>query len=128
MPEGAIDGAQKTIGPDHAFAEVLDLRAGVVASETHQRPAIIPAGFDDVDFVAAIRPVLVIPEIAGHGIERQTERVPVSHRIDLRAVTGLAGEWISRRGRAVVLQAKDLAREGWSASCAALPLEAPVVM
>src|SRR5688572_7523254 len=67
-------------------------RAGIGAPVAHDRPAVVLAGTDDVELVAAIRAVLALPELAGHGMEREPERVAVTDRIDLRPETLSADE------------------------------------
>jgi hypothetical protein len=44
-----------------------DARTGILASEAHGWPAVVAAWKNDVHFVAAIRSVFVIPDIAGDG-------------------------------------------------------------
>src|SRR5204863_6520461 len=60
--------------------------AVVRASVGDDRPAVILAGFDDVDFVATHGAVLVFPELAGLRMNREAEDVANAKRIYLRPV------------------------------------------
>ena len=55
-------------------------------------PAVVVALLDHVDLVAAVRAELGFPQLAGHGIDRQAERVAVAGGPDLRLVALLADE------------------------------------
>ena len=54
---------------------LVDLGAAVVDAVADHRPAVVLALLDDVDLVAAARPVLVLPQLAGR---RDAARVPAS--------------------------------------------------
>jgi hypothetical protein len=58
-------------------------RAGIVASEADEGPAVVAAGRDDVDFIAAVRSVLVVPDRAGVGMDDEGEGVAMPEREDL---------------------------------------------
>ena len=83
--------------------------AWIRAAEAHERPAVVCAGFQHVDLVAAVRSVLVLPDRAGGGMHREPERAAVPERVDLGLVARLADERIVLRHRAVVAQAQHLA-------------------
>src|SRR5262245_48756227 len=88
---------------------VGDSRAGIISSVTHHRPAVILAGQDDVELVAAIRPVLVLPNHTGVRVNCQSQRIAMTERKDFRLVTGSANERIVGCGRSVVAKAKNFA-------------------
>ena len=81
------------------------------ASVAHQGPAIVAAGLQDVDLVAAVGAVFVLPHLTGAGIHRQAQRAAMPQRIDFRPVTGLPDERIIGRDGAVVAQAQHFAAE-----------------
>ncbi len=71
------------------------------------RPAVVPAGPDQVDLVVAARTVLRLPQIAVRGVDAQAERVAMAH-----GVRGVArAERVVRGDRPVGVQAQDLAAE-----------------
>src|SRR4029453_11570218 len=70
--------------PARAFAAVRP------AVRDH-RPAVVLAGLNDVDFVAAKRSILRVPDLAGLGMDDQAERVANAEGIDLRLVARPAG-------------------------------------
>ncbi len=76
---------------------------------THQRPAIVASRLQDVDFVAAIGTIFVLPHLAGPGMHGQPERAAVSQRVDFRPMAGLPHERIVGRDGAVVAQTQHLA-------------------
>src|SRR6185436_3379731 len=47
---------------------VVDLGAAVIDAEADDRPAVVLALVDDVDLIAAARPVLVLPQLAAGGV------------------------------------------------------------
>src|SRR6185369_2790885 len=57
---------------------VADRGAVVVPSESHERPPVVAPGFDDVDLVAAERPVLGFPDRTGRGMQGQPLRAAVT--------------------------------------------------
>src|SRR6187399_747601 len=64
---------------DAVLAEFLRLpRSGIGAAETDDRPAVVATGTDDVDLVAAVRTVFVLPELSGCRMNRQAERIAMS--------------------------------------------------
>src|SRR5207249_4136814 len=74
----------------------------VRTSVTHDGPAIVAPGPDDVDLVAAIRTIFVLPNFAGSRMNRQTERRAMTHRVDLGPVSVAADEGIVGRNTAVI--------------------------
>ena len=95
---------------DVRSAETLaDGRAIVVASEPSQRPAIVLAGFDQVELVTALRPFFSRPQLARALAVPEAERIAMAVRIDLRLPPGDADKRIVRRHAAVVADAQDLA-------------------
>ena len=64
---------------------------------------------DDVDFVAAVRPVLVVPQHPGLGMHHETQLVAVAQRVDLRPIVRLAHERVVARHGPIVVQPQDLA-------------------
>ena len=115
MPETAIDGIQYTIGgskPSWPAALLVLPRPGIGAPVAHERPAVVRARLQDVDFVAAVRPVLVQPHLAGARMHRQAERAAMAERVDLGpGIGGLADERIVFRHAAVVVQPQHLPAE-----------------
>src|SRR5262245_16994201 len=88
-----------------------DARPGILAPETDDRPAVVASRLDDVDLVATVGPVLVVPELSGLRMHDERERVAVSERVDLRAVPGAVHKRIVWRHSAIVAKAKDLAAQ-----------------
>ena len=97
-------------GIDEALArETFRLpRPRVRAPQAHERPAVVAAGLQHVDLVAAVRAVLVLPDLARARMHRDSHAVAMAQREHLgRAV--LAGERVAGRGRAVVAQPQHFA-------------------
>src|SRR5262249_47081691 len=88
---------------------LVDFGAAVVDAVADHRPAVILALLDQVDLVAAPRPMLVLPQLSGHGVEREPLGIAVAVAPDLRLGGGLAGEGIVRRNGAIGPDANDLA-------------------
>src|SRR5437899_5592206 len=72
----------------------------------NDRPSVIATRFDDVDFVAAHRAVLVFPELARLRMNDQPENIPNPQSIDLGTVVGPAEERIVQRRAPTVNKAK----------------------
>ena len=85
-------------------------RSRVAAAEAHDRPAVVGARLQDVDFVAAVRSHFVLPHLAGRRMHGEAERVAVAERVDLRLVSGASDERVVRRHGAIVIEAQHLAR------------------
>ncbi|MNF58793.1 hypothetical protein D3C84_403630 [compost metagenome] len=83
--DGAFDGL--TLG----FGNRL---TGVVDAMGRQRPAVILAALDDVDFIAALRAVFVFPQRAVPRVERRALRIALPVGPDLRAHVGLADKGV----------------------------------
>src|SRR5262244_578405 len=88
---------------------LVDPGAVVVDAVADHWPAVVLAFLDDVDLVAAARPVLVLPRLAGGGMEREPLCIAVAVAPDLRLGAGAADEGIVRRRRAVGADADELA-------------------
>src|SRR5262244_406684 len=88
---------------------LVDFGAVVVDAVADHRPAVILALLDDVDLVAAARPMLVLPQLPGHGVEREALGIAVAVAPDLRLGGRPADERIVRRDRAIGPDADDLA-------------------
>jgi len=88
-----------------AFA---DDRAVVIDAEAHDRPAIVQRWANEIDFVAAARPMLGGPELAGDRMHGETLRVAMAVAPDRGHRTGSADERIVWRNRAVVAQTMNL--------------------
>src|SRR6185369_11628586 len=67
-----------------------DARTRVVATETHDWPSVIASGQDDVDFVAAIGTVFVVPQLSRLWVNEQRQRVAMSECVDLGSIAGAA--------------------------------------
>src|SRR5262249_24253464 len=84
-----------------------DLGAIIIDAVGNDRPAVIPAGLQKVDFIAPARTVLVFEKGAGLRIEGKTLRVAISKREDLRPDIGPSGKRIVVGNRPVIAQAKN---------------------
>ena len=91
-----------------AVAAGLALRGAVGAAVAHLGPAVVAAGLDAVEFVAALRAVLVHPQLRSARAQRRALGVAVAVGPDLRA--GLAHPGVARRDAAVAVEADDLAQ------------------
>src|SRR5207302_1575970 len=76
---------------------------------THDRPAVVFAGPDDVDLIAAVGTVFVLPYFAGSGMNRETEGRAMPERIDFGFVSGAADKWVVVGNTAVVAKAQHFA-------------------
>ena len=79
--------------------------AAVVHAVADHRPAVVQAGPDEVELVAALRSVLVGPQVAGLGVHEQPLRVAVSVAPDLGQGAGLPDERVVVGHAAVVVEA-----------------------
>src|SRR5262249_32212283 len=86
---------------------LVDFGAAVVDAVADHGPAVILALLDQVDLVAAPRPMLVLPQLSGHGVEREPLGIAVAVAPDLRLGGRLADEGIVRRNRAIGPDAND---------------------
>ena len=104
-PVGAIVGVNQRwgmigFGPSRFVSE-----AGAVA-DPHERgrsPAVVPASHDPIELVVALGPVLRLPQVLRHRIERQAEGIPDAGGPHARP------ERVAGRCRSVRRQPKDLA-------------------
>src|SRR5262249_47994086 len=104
----------------HAGAEprlIGNLRSGVVPAGRHERPPVVVTRPEDIDLVAAHRPNLSLPELAGLRMNRQAVAVAVPVGEDLRPRAGPADERIVRRNAPIVTDPKCLAVVGIEALC-----------
>ena len=93
-------------------AHVDPRSAPVVDPVAHDRPAVVPARQDQVDLVSALRAVLVEPEVAGLGMEREALRVAVAVAVDVLERALGSDERIVGGDAPVVVQAHDHAVVG----------------
>jgi hypothetical protein len=87
---------------------LADRAATVVFTIGNDRPAVILARLGAVDFVAALRAVLVHPQAAVRA-ERRTLAVAVTVAPDFRQRAGLFDERVVGRNAAILAEAHDLA-------------------
>src|SRR4051794_5272095 len=99
-------------------AQVGDDRAIEVQAVRHQWPAVVAAGADDVDLVAAAGPELRLPQAAGPGIEGKALRVAMAVGPDFGPGARVVEERIASRWAPIPLQPQHLAREIIKALCA----------
>ena len=93
-----------------AFGAIADLRAdAVVAAVGDDGPAVVGAGRGHVEFVAALRPVLHRPQLAGRRMQRCALDVAVAVAPDLRLGILALHERVVGRRLAVGLDAHDFA-------------------
>ena len=85
-------------------------RALIRAPQAHERPAVVAAGHEHVDLVAAVRAVLALPDLTRAGMHGEPERRAVTEREDLGPVAVAADERIVARHAAVLVEPQDLAR------------------
>src|SRR5262245_65931979 len=83
--------------------------AVVVEAKAHARPAEVFAFRDDIDFVTAHGPVLLLPQFSVGRIEGETLRVAQTVGPDFRQRSVRADEWIVGGRRAVGRDADNLA-------------------
>src|SRR5438094_8715797 len=78
-------------------------------SVCNERPTIILSGQDDVHFIATLRTILLFRQRSGRGMQGQAQHGAMSDGVNLRTVSGFAGEWIVFRNGPVVVEAEDFA-------------------
>src|SRR5262249_24469944 len=88
---------------------LVDLGADVVDAVADHWPAVILALLDEVDLVAAARPMFVLAQLSGQGVEREALGIAVAVAPDLGLGGRPADEGIDRRNRAIGPDANDLA-------------------
>src|SRR5512134_3615448 len=99
------------LGHARLMRALADARAeAIVDAVGDDRPAVIGASADYVDLVAALRPVLVGPQLTRLGVQRRALDVAVAEREFLGLPAGLADEGIVLRHAPVIVQADDGAR------------------
>src|SRR5262245_66482682 len=88
----------------HAFLRrsLRDARPLVRPAPAHARPAVVPARKKNVDFVAAVRAVFVLPDRPGLRMQSQSQLIPMTQGKDLRLVASLADERIVRRHAPII--------------------------
>src|SRR6202030_2044642 len=84
-------------------------RPSVVAPKADDGPAVIAAGKDDVDLIAAVRAIFVIPQSTSLWMDHKAQRIPVSKGVNLRPVTRTAHEGVVGRRRTIIAHAQNLA-------------------
>src|SRR5262249_35191319 len=95
------DDGRLHVSPNRRFR---DGRAGVFASIRGDRPAIIAARQDNVDFVATLRPVLAFPPRAGTRMDGEPQLIPMPHGVDLWLVSGSADKGVVWRHSPVIAE------------------------
>src|SRR5262245_57347618 len=85
-------------------------RAPVVTAVGDERPAVVPAGVEDVELVTAARPLLTFPDVAGFWIHRQTMTISVTDGENRRLESGTIHKRIVIGHAAIVAQTHDLSR------------------
>src|SRR5207247_323890 len=63
----------------------------------------------DVDLIAAVRPILVLPQFAGFRMNGESERCAMPKRIDLGFVPVASDEWVVAWNAAVVAKPQHFA-------------------
>src|SRR5580698_2623292 len=71
-----------------------NIRPGIVHAISDDRPAVVPACHDDVQFIAAARTMLCFIKPSALYIEEQALRVAMTPGIDFRTDGALSDEWI----------------------------------
>src|SRR5262245_36153225 len=87
MPDRGYDALHLGLAGAHWCAVVVDAKA-------HARPAVVFAFRDDIDFVTAHGPVLLLPQFSVGRIEGETLRVAQTVGPDFRQRSVRADEWI----------------------------------
>src|SRR5262249_170348 len=62
------------------------------SSEADDGPAVVTSGLDDVDLVASIRTVLVLPDVPGSRMNRKPESRAMADRVNLGLITPRADQ------------------------------------
>ena len=86
-------------------------RARIIASEAHDWPSVIAAPHDDVDLVAAVGTIFVVPEHPGLGVDDEAQRIAMSQGIDFWPMARVAHERVVGRYGAIVVEAQYLAAQ-----------------
>src|SRR5690606_6993919 len=82
--------------------------AGVLAAQTHQRPAIVESGTNDVYLVAPVWSIFVLPYDPGSGMNSESKRATVTPAVHLGACIFHVDEGVVGRYRAIIIDANDL--------------------
>ena len=80
--------------------------AGIAKSECHDRPAIIGAWHQKIDFIAALGPMLVQPHFTAGRVQRQTLWVAMAIGKYRGQRTRLPHKGVVRRDAAIIVQAQ----------------------
>ena len=104
--------------PSRVVRPVRNQRARVVAAHRHERPTVVVAGQQDVDLVAAHRPDLGLPELAGVGMEREAVTVAMAVREYFGLRAGAADERVVGRHACRRRECARSCRRGCPRSCA----------
>jgi hypothetical protein len=89
----------------------------IVPAPAHHWPAIVTAGLEDVELVAAHWSELVLPQLAGLRVDGRPLRIAVAIGPDLRARVFAADERIVGGHRTVGIDAYDLAEMSGEVLC-----------
>ena len=88
-----------------------DTGSGIIAPETHDWPTVIAARQNDVDLVATVGSIFVVPEHPGLWVDHETQRIAVSKGIDFGPVARVIREWVVARNGAIIVEPKNLAAQ-----------------
>src|SRR5262249_37583887 len=83
--------------------------AGIVPAHRYQRPSVILARQEYVDFIATHRPNFCFPQLVRLRMESEPISVTMTIGINLGLHAGLADKWIVRRNTAIISQSQNLA-------------------
>src|SRR5712692_9429979 len=86
-------------------------RAVVVAAVADDRPAVVAARLQHVQFVATVWTVFMLPDLAGVRVDGEPKLHPMTDRENRRLVASLSDKRIIRRHAPIVPQAQDFAGE-----------------
>src|SRR6267154_2342370 len=89
-----------------------NIGTGIVHAISDDRPTIVPARHDDVQFIAAARTMLCFVQPPTLYIEDQALLVAMAPSVDFRTDGSLSDEWIILRHAAVSVQADNLPEIG----------------
>src|SRR5690606_471557 len=82
---------------------------GIRAAQAYQRPAVVAASLDAVEFVTAVGPHFRSPDVTGDGVLRQPGGRAVAVAEDFRQVVFVTREGVVLRNAPFRRQAQDLA-------------------
>src|SRR4029453_6736878 len=82
-------------------------RSLVRTAEAHDGPAVVTPGLNDVDLVAPIWAILVLPDVTGTRMNRKAERRAVADRVNLGLVALATDERVIKRNATVVTNSQN---------------------